>query len=116
MPYLNVYGIHMVYDRWGSGPDTVLIAYRAADWEACRLPQGRRYLAADLPGHGRTEAAGELSVGDLAEHLVTLLVMLHLAEAELWVHPGARSLGNYLSERLGLAVSEAPGCSEASFS
>jgi hypothetical protein len=53
---------------------------------------------------------------ELAEHLVTLLVMLHLTEAELWVHPRARAIGAYLSKRLGLAVSPAPGCADASLS
>lgn len=114
MPYLNVYGTNVVYDRWGAGPDTVLVGYAAADWRGCRLPEGRRYLAADLPGHGRTAAPAGMGDDDLAEHLVTLLVMLHLTEAELWVHPRARAIGDYLSERLGLEPVLAPPCAAAS--
>ncbi len=116
MPYLNVYGSNVVYDRWGDGPDTVLVGYSAADWGDCALPEGRRYLAADLPGHGRSAGAANLSDEDLAEHLVTLLVMLHLTEAELWVHPRARAIGNYLSERLGLSLDISPSCADASAS
>ncbi len=116
MPYLNVYGTYVVYDRWGEGPDTVLIAYSAADWHGCLLPKGRRYLAADLPGHGRTHGPEGLGEDELAEHLVTLLVLLHLTDAELWVHPRAKGLGLYLSERLGLSVAPAPACGDASTS
>lgn len=113
---MNVYGTNLVYDRWGAGMDTVLVAYQADDWRECSLPTGRHYLAADLPGYGRTESPTKLREDELAEYLVTLLVMLHLTEAELWIHPRARGLGRYLSERLGLSVSEAPGCPEDAFS
>jgi len=107
VPYLHLYGTPIVYDRWGEGPDTVLVGYHAGQWSDCELPPGRRYLAADLPGHGRTPAVVGAGDDDLAEYLVGLLMMLHLTEADLWVHPRARALGRYLSERLGLSVSEA---------
>ncbi len=110
MPYLNVYGTNIVYDRWGSGPDTVLVGHDAAEWRGCPLPGGRRYLAADLPGFGRSASAEKLGEDDLAEHLITLLVMLHLTGAELWVHPQARKIGVYMSERLGLVAVPAPPC------
>ncbi|WP_293170025.1 alpha/beta hydrolase [Oceanithermus sp.] len=114
MPYLHVYGYNLVYDRWGEGSPCVLIGYAADDWAGCDLPPGRRYVAVDLPGHGRSEGDAGLADDELAEYLVSFLMLQHLTEAELWVHPRARAIGDYLSERLSLDVSPAPGCSEAS--
>ncbi|WP_457629971.1 alpha/beta fold hydrolase [Oceanithermus sp.] len=111
MPYIHIYGVNIVYDRWGEGPLRVLVARRADDWRGCGWPGGYEYLAPDLPGHGRSQGEPGLQDDELAEYLLGMLVMLHATEAEIYAHPNAAGVAAYLSERVGMPVQVLAGCS-----
>ena len=110
MAYINIYGVNIVYDHWGTGPLRVLVARRAADWSECSWPSGYSYLAPDLPGYGRSQGEAGLADSELAEYLLGLLVMMHATEAEIYVHENARAVGEYLAERVGVAAQLLEGC------
>jgi len=113
MPYIHIYGINIVYDRWGEGPLRILLARKAADWDGCDLPEGYEYLAPDLPGHGRSQGAEGLEDDELAEYVVGMAMMLHATDAEIVVHSDSRGIGEYLSDRLGLKVQVSEDCPPA---
>jgi len=111
MPYIHIYGVNIVYDRWGSGPLRILLARRAADWRGCGWPEGYEYIAPDLPGYGRSQGAEGLQDDELAEYVLGMLVMLHATEAEIFAHPNAAGVGEYLSGRVGVPVQALADCS-----
>jgi len=111
MPYIHVYGTYIVYDRWGEGPLRVLLARQAADWNGWGWPEGYEYIAVDLPGFGRSQGVEGLQDDELAEYVLGMLVMLHATEAEIYAHPNAAGVGEYLSERVGVSVQVLADCS-----
>lgn len=101
MPYLYLYGTHVVYDDIGRGRPVVLVADEASRWPA-RLPAGFRFILPDLPGHGRT-GGDRLSPEEAAEFLVGMMTMLNLSEAPVVARGVGVAVAKVLSERMGLA-------------
>ena len=107
MPYIYLYGTHLVYDDVGEGPTVILLGEKAGDWPE-PLPGGYRFLLPDLPGRGRTEGT-PLTPEEDAEFIVGLIMMLNLDGYRVLTRGYGDRVGEVLRDRMGLAeVCRAP--------
>ncbi|MFP4322574.1 MAG: alpha/beta fold hydrolase [Anaerolineales bacterium] len=107
MPYVSTdYGRLFVTDRSGDAPPLLLIHGAGSDhlsWSAPlrRLP-GRRVLAPDLPGHGRSAGDAQADVMPYANAVIALLDALAVPKAIIAGH----SMGGAIAQTLALDHSE----------
>ncbi|MCQ2079673.1 MAG: alpha/beta hydrolase [archaeon] len=101
MPFADVNGIRMHYERQGSGIPVLLVtglAGTAAFWTrtAQLLGEGFDIIAVDNRGSGLTECEGEFTIQDMARDAVALLEHLQVGPA----HVVGWSMGSHIALNL----------------
>lgn len=106
MPFAEVNGIRLRYERWGVGETPVVFIHGlgscAEDWFMQFGAFGRQFhsIAVDLRGHGLSDKPeGKYSVPLFASDIALLLAALGAAPA----HVVGLSLGGMVAQQLGIA-------------
>ncbi len=107
--YPTPYGSLYVADRQGAGLPLLLVHGAGSDhlsWSAdVRRLAGRRILAPDLPGHGRSAGVASSEVDDYAGAMLALLDALDVPQAVIAGH----SMGGAIAQTLALTQPERVG-------